>query len=153
MNTNKRRWKTKKLHLSYRRCSAFIGGQIAFFSILLREGDWEVVGLIGSWVLPKAGEVAPRCLTSLLECQTEMKDARITVRLPIALRRQLKRTAITEGVRESDLIRDAVERRVAEKDAIVTAYDRAKKAGIIGIVRDTPPDLSTNKKHFDGFGK
>jgi hypothetical protein len=53
MNTNKRRWKTKKLHLSYRRCSAFIGGQIAFFSILLREGDWEVVGLIGSWVLPK----------------------------------------------------------------------------------------------------
>jgi metal-responsive CopG/Arc/MetJ family transcriptional regulator len=82
-----------------------------------------------------------------------MKDARITVRLPIALRRQLKRTAITEGVRESDLIRDAVERRVGEKDAIVTAYDRAKKAGIIGIVRDTPPDLSTNKKHFDGFGK
>jgi hypothetical protein len=36
MNTNKRRWKTKKLHLSYRRCSAFIGGEIAFFSILLK---------------------------------------------------------------------------------------------------------------------
>jgi metal-responsive CopG/Arc/MetJ family transcriptional regulator len=82
-----------------------------------------------------------------------MKDARITVRLPIALRRQLKRAAINEGVRESDLIRDAVERRFAEKDPVMTAYDRAVKAGIIGIVRDTPPDLSTNKKYFDGFGK
>ena len=53
----------------------------------------------------------------------------------IAPRRQLKRTVLKQG------------------NAAETAFKHTKKAGIIGIVRDTPPDLSTNKKHFDGFGR
>jgi hypothetical protein len=40
-----------------------------------------------------------------------------------------------------------------EKAAAVTAYDRAKEAGIIGVVRNAPADVSTNRKHFDGFGQ
>jgi hypothetical protein len=36
-NADKRRLKTKNLHLSYRRPSALIGGQIAFFSSLLER--------------------------------------------------------------------------------------------------------------------
>jgi hypothetical protein len=44
-----------------------------------------------------------------------------------------------------------VEHRLAADDAI-TAYDRAKKAGLIGAVRRASPDLSTNPKHFDKFG-
>jgi hypothetical protein len=36
MNADKRRLKTKKLHLSYPRLSAFICGYIAFFITLLK---------------------------------------------------------------------------------------------------------------------
>jgi N-methylhydantoinase B/oxoprolinase/acetone carboxylase alpha subunit len=34
-----------------------------------------------------------------------------------------------------------------------TAYDHAKKAGLVGSVRKAKRDLSTNPKHFDGFGR
>jgi predicted transcriptional regulator len=80
-----------------------------------------------------------------------MKDDRITVRFPAELRRRLKDAAHRSGARESTLIREAVEHRLAADDAI-TAYDRAKKAGLIGAVRRASPDLSTNPRHFDGFG-
>lgn len=33
-----------------------------------------------------------------------------------------------------------------------TCYDVARKARIIGMVKDAPPDLSTNKKYLEGFG-
>jgi len=82
-----------------------------------------------------------------------MKTSRITVRVPAELRRRLKDTARRTGTRESDLVREAVERRLAENHDASTAYARAKKAGIIGAVRGASPDLSTNPKHFDGFGR
>jgi hypothetical protein len=62
-----------------------------------------------------------------------MKGSRITVRFPADLRRRLKHTARGSGTRES-------------------AYERFKKAGLIGVVRGASKDLSTNPKHFDRFG-
>jgi predicted DNA-binding protein len=82
-----------------------------------------------------------------------MKNARITVRLPLELRRRLKAAANRSGRQESALIRAAIERELAADEGAPTAYDRAKKAGIVGIVRGTPPDLSTNPKYFEGFGR
>jgi predicted DNA-binding protein len=82
-----------------------------------------------------------------------MKSARITVRFPAELRRRLKNAARSSGARESDLVRRAVERQLAAEDAALTAYDHAKKAGLIGAVRGTARDLSTNPRHFDGFGR
>jgi hypothetical protein len=82
-----------------------------------------------------------------------MKDARITVRFPADLRRRLKDAARRSGTRESDLVRGAVERQLAAEDHTVTAYQRAKKAGLIGAVRGARRDLSTNPKYFDGFGR
>jgi hypothetical protein len=38
-------------------------------------------------------------------------------------------------------------------DARPTAFDLAKKIGLIGAVRSNVGDLSANPKHFDGFGK
>jgi hypothetical protein len=32
-------------------------------------------------------------------------------------------------------------------------YDVASRLGLIGCVKGTPPDLSTNKKHMEGFGQ
>ena len=81
-----------------------------------------------------------------------MKDSRITVRLPFELRRRLKDAARRSGARESDLVRGAVERQLAAEDDALTAYELAKKAGLIGAVRGASRDLSTNPRHFDGFG-
>jgi metal-responsive CopG/Arc/MetJ family transcriptional regulator len=85
-----------------------------------------------------------------------MKDYRITVRVPAELRQRLKVAALRSGSRESELIRGAVKRQLdaadAERDARETAYTRFEKAGLIGLIRGADPDLSTNPKHFDGFG-
>ena len=81
-----------------------------------------------------------------------MKDYRITVRLSAELRRRLKKAAARSGMRESDIVRGAVERQFSTEDEELTAYDRAKKAGLIGAVRGASRDLSTNPRHFKGFG-
>ena len=82
-----------------------------------------------------------------------MKDFRITVRFPAELRGRLKAAARRSGTRESDLVRRAVERQLAIEEKPVTAYDLAVKAGIIGAGRGAAGDLSTNPRHFEGFGE
>lgn len=81
-----------------------------------------------------------------------MKDYRISVRFPAELRKRLKAAAHRSGTRESDLVRGAVERQIAAEDDALTAYDHAKKAGLIGAVQGASRNLSTNRRHFDGFG-
>ena len=83
---------------------------------------------------------------------SNMKDARLTVRFPVDLRRRLKAAARRCGTKESDLVRAAVERQLAAEGDSPTAYERAKNAGLIGVVRGAGRDLGTNPKHFDGFG-
>jgi predicted DNA-binding protein len=82
----------------------------------------------------------------------KMKDHRITVRFPAEMRQRLKASARRSGTRESDLVRGAVERQLAAEEDSLTAYEYAKKAGLIGAVQGAPRDLSANPKHFDGFG-
>jgi predicted DNA-binding protein len=82
----------------------------------------------------------------------QMKDYRITVRFPAELRQRLKAAAHRAGTRESDLVRGAVERQLAIEEDVLSAYEHAKKAGLIGAARGASQDLSTNPKHFDGFG-
>jgi predicted DNA-binding protein len=82
----------------------------------------------------------------------QMKDHRITVRFPAEMRRRLKAAARRRGTRESDLVRGAVERQLAAEEESLTAYEHAKKAGLIGAVQGAARDLSTNPKRFDGFG-
>lgn len=81
-----------------------------------------------------------------------MKDYRITVRLSAELRKRLKAAARRGGARESDVVRGAIERQFAAEDAGNTAYERAKKIGLVGAVRGASEDLSTNPRHLDGFG-
>lgn len=82
-----------------------------------------------------------------------MKEYRITVRFSAELRRRLRETARRAGVRQSDLIRSAVENQLAAGEEAPSAYDVARKSGLIGVVRGTARDLSTNRKHFEGFGR
>ena len=81
-----------------------------------------------------------------------MKDHRITVRFSPEMRRRLQAAARRGGRRESDLVRDAVEMQLAAEERALTAYDHAKRAGLIGAAKGKVRDLSTNPKHFEGFG-
>jgi predicted transcriptional regulator len=81
-----------------------------------------------------------------------MKDDRITVRFSPELRRRLQAAARRGGKRESDLVRDAVELKLATEERAFTAWEHAKKAGLIGAAKGKIRDLSTNPKYFDGFG-
>jgi len=73
-----------------------------------------------------------------------VKDYRITVRLPAELRRLLKNAARRSGTPQSDIVRTAVERHFSADDNEPTAYERAKKAGLIGAVRGASRELSIN---------
>ena len=82
-----------------------------------------------------------------------MKDQKISVRFPSQLRHRLRQSADRNGVRESDVIRQAVERQFAAEDQESTAYELAERSGLIGVVSRAPKDLSTNPQHFEGFGR
>jgi predicted DNA-binding protein len=79
-----------------------------------------------------------------------MKAHRITVRFTAELRGRLKTAADGAGKRESDLVREAVERHLAVEEDAPSAYDLARKSGLI---RGASRDLSTNRRHLDGFGQ
>lgn len=81
-----------------------------------------------------------------------MKDDRITVRISLEMRRRLQAAARRAGRRESDLVREAVDRQLAAEEGMLTAYDHASNAGLIGAAKEKVRDLSTNRKHLDGFG-
>lgn len=81
------------------------------------------------------------------------RELRISVRLSADLHERIEAAAAKSGKRESVIIREALERQLAPARSAETAYDLAVRAGIVGIARGNPPDLSTNPRHFDGFGE
>jgi predicted DNA-binding protein len=81
------------------------------------------------------------------------KELRISIRLTADLRRRIEAAAAKSGKRESDIVREALARQLAPARPVHSAYDLAVKAGIIGIARGNPSDLSTNPRHFEGFGE
>lgn len=82
-----------------------------------------------------------------------MATNRISIRIKPRLRRRLEEEASINGKRESDVVREALEEYLAARGSHETCYDIALKTGVIGAVGDAPPDLSTNRKYFKGFGR
>jgi predicted DNA-binding protein len=82
-----------------------------------------------------------------------MASQRISVRVPRGIARRLKERSRATGTRQSEVVRQALEKYLPEDGTGQTAYDLAKKVGLIGCIRGAPKDLSTNKKYFKGFGK
>jgi len=78
-----------------------------------------------------------------------MKAERLTIRISDDLRTRLKARAKAAGTDESEVVRLALEQYITPP---MSAYEVAKRAGLIGIVKGGPTDLSTNKKHMEGFG-
>lgn len=82
-----------------------------------------------------------------------MSSQRITIRISETLVKRLKIHAGARGRTESALVREALEKFLGEAATPSSAYDVARAAGLIGCVGGRPSDLSTNRKHFEGFGK
>jgi predicted DNA-binding protein len=82
-----------------------------------------------------------------------MATQRISVRVPDKVARRLKERSRMSGAGESALVREALEEYLSKNAQEKTAYDLAREAGLIGCAQGAPKDLSTNKRHFKGFGK
>ena len=84
---------------------------------------------------------------------SDMATHRFTVRVPETLGSRLRRTSRNNGRTPSELIRVAVENYLEDEPDRGSAYVAAKAAGLIGCASHGPKDLSTNRRHFEGFGK
>jgi predicted DNA-binding protein len=82
-----------------------------------------------------------------------MSSSRITVRVPDALTARLRTRSRAKGTTESEVVREALETYLGKTKEARSAYDLAEAAGIIGAARKLPEGLSTNPRHFKGFGK
>ena len=82
-----------------------------------------------------------------------MAGKRISVRIDEHLEKQLKQRAASVRVDESEIVRQALAEFLLRDEPQETAYSLLKKGRLIGIIKGAPTDLSTNKKHFKGFGR
>jgi predicted transcriptional regulator len=82
-----------------------------------------------------------------------MSSQRITIRISESLVKRLKKHAGMRRRSESALVREALESYLGELSTPSSAHDLAREAGLIGCVAGEPSDLSTSRKHLEGFGK
>jgi predicted DNA-binding protein len=82
-----------------------------------------------------------------------MVSQRITVRVPVILEARLRNRSRGKGQTPSDVVRLALENYLNETSDLGSAYELADAAGLIGCVGRAPKDLSTNRRHFEGFGR
>ena len=82
-----------------------------------------------------------------------MSSQRITIRIPETLGQRLRKRSRIKGQTESDLVREALESYLGQSAKERSAYELAQEAGLVGSVKRAPKDLSTNRRHFEGFGR
>ena len=82
-----------------------------------------------------------------------MNDARITIRLDQQTERRLREEALAAGLNESEFVRKVLAAYLARSTRGASALAVARRVGIIGCADGLAPDLSTNKDHFEGFGR
>ena len=81
-----------------------------------------------------------------------MASNRITIRVPANLSERLRSRSRVAGRTSSVLIREVLESYFGQTRGEQSAYELAAQAGLIGCARGAPRDLSSNRRHFDGFG-
>jgi hypothetical protein len=78
---------------------------------------------------------------------------RINVRVDTRLKQQLEAEAREKGVSPSDIVRQALADYMQTRTPGESCYDVAKRAGLIGVFKGGPSDLSTNPVYMEGFGR
>jgi predicted DNA-binding protein len=88
---------------------------------------------------------------------SDMTSDRITIRIPETLGQRLRHRSRMRGQPESALVREALETYLGQPAEARPAYELAEEAGLIGCIgrgsKAPARDLSTNPRHFEGFGK
>ena len=82
-----------------------------------------------------------------------MASARISVRLDSHTQNRLKEEVTASGRSESEIVRLALLAYLSKGPKRESCFDLAKRHGLIGAVKGLPPDLSSNRDHFEGFGR
>jgi Arc/MetJ-type ribon-helix-helix transcriptional regulator len=83
----------------------------------------------------------------------DTSDERISVRLDKAMYRRLEAEVQASGKSESDVVRQALAAHLRRRPNPETCLDLARRHRLIGCGKRLPADLSTNRKHFEGFGQ
>ncbi len=78
---------------------------------------------------------------------------RINIRVDPRLKQELEAEAREKGVSPSEIVRAALLEHVRRRVPGPSCLDIARRIGFIGVYKDTPPDLSTNPEHMEGFGR
>lgn len=84
---------------------------------------------------------------------SDMASTRLTIRVPQALSADLRSRSRASGTSESAIVREALESYLKKSRSERSAYELAQEAGIVGVARKAPKDLSTNRRRFKGFGE
>jgi predicted DNA-binding protein len=92
-------------------------------------------------------------LSDIHDKMSDMSSNRITIRIPETLGQRLRSRSRMKGQTESDLVREALESYLGQTTKDRSAYELAQEGGLVGSVKGAPKDLSTNRRHFEGFGK
>lgn len=72
------------------------------------------------------------------------RSRRLSLRLSPELERRIRQYARSVGKRPSVIVREVLEQHFADDRPVVSCYDLARQAGVIGCAVNTPPDLSTS---------
>lgn len=78
---------------------------------------------------------------------------RINVRVDEHLKEELEAEAREKGVSPSDVVREALEKHLRPRTRRQSCLDIARRIGLVGSAQGLPADLSTNRDHFQGFGR
>ncbi len=80
---------------------------------------------------------------------------RVTVRVDEELERKLMKRARAAGVSQSEALRLAIRAwaEAQEESEKLTYGEKLRRSGLIGFIKDAPPDLSTDPRHMEGFGE
>ena len=84
---------------------------------------------------------------------SDMKEQRITIRLDEQEHSILSSLSRKENKTESEIVRAALRKYFQETLAQQNSYELAQQLGIIGVTKELPSDLSSNKEYFEGFGE
>jgi hypothetical protein len=81
-----------------------------------------------------------------------MSSYRLSIRIDPVLAHTIQAHAQASGRRASEVVREVLEQHFNTRRPPLSCYELARKAKVIGCVKDAPRDLSTNPKYFEGFG-
>jgi hypothetical protein len=78
---------------------------------------------------------------------------RINVRVDEQMKRALEAEAKEKGVSPSEVVRRVLDGHLKKRGPRQSCLDVARRIGLIGCAEGLPSDLSTNRDHFEGFGR